>query len=250
MLYHRALSKSTHHRAVARFVVVLIVVLGVPLAGIAFYWLVTLPDVARLTSSNPSSTPLMEARMAEAREQGRALKRKWVWIPLSRISPHLKRAVIVAEDGAFYSHEGFDWEGIKEAAARNLEKGKLHRGGSTITQQLAKNLYLSSEKSLLRKAHEALITRTLEHQLTKSRILELYLNVVEWGRGIYGAEAAARHHFGKSAAALNLEEAVLLAAILPAPRQHDPIRITPSLSKRRQHILKWMRKRHLGGDRT
>jgi len=250
LLYHRALSKSTHHRAVARLVVVLIVVLGVPLAGIAFYWMVTFPDVGRLARNNPSSTALMEARMAEARERGRTLKRKWVWVPLSRISPYLKRAVIVAEDASFYSHGGFDWEGIKEAAAHNLERGKLHRGGSTITQQLAKNLYLSSEKSLLRKAHEAVITRTLEHQLTKSRILELYLNVVEWGQGIYGAEAAARHHFGKSAAALNLEEAVFLAAILPAPRQHDPIRVTPSLSKRRQHILRWMGKRYLGGDGT
>ncbi|MEC4669182.1 MAG: monofunctional biosynthetic peptidoglycan transglycosylase [Nitrospiraceae bacterium] len=250
MLYHRALSKSTHHRAVARLVVVLIVVLGVPLAGTAFYWMVTFPDVGRLARNNPSSTALMEARMAEARERGRTLKRKWVWVPLSRISPYLKRAVIVAEDASFYSHGGFDWEGIKEAAAHNLERGKLHRGGSTITQQLAKNLYLSSEKSLLRKAHEAVITRTLEHQLTKSRILELYLNVVEWGQGIYGAEAAARHHFGKSAAALNLEEAVFLAAILPAPRQHDPIRVTPSLSKRRQHILRWMGKRYLGGDGT
>ncbi len=250
MLYHRALSKSTHHRAVARLVLVLIVVLGVPLAGIAFYWMVTFPDVGRLARNNPSSTALMEARMAEARERGRTLKRKWVWVPLSRISPYLKRAVIVAEDASFYSHGGFDWEGIKEAAAHNLERGKLHRGGSTITQQLAKNLYLSSEKSLLRKAHEAVITRTLEHQLTKSRILELYLNVVEWGQGIYGAEAAARHHFGKSAAALNLEEAVFLAAILPAPRQHDPIRVTPSLSKRRQHILRWMGKRYLGGDGT
>ncbi|MEC4687614.1 MAG: monofunctional biosynthetic peptidoglycan transglycosylase [Nitrospirota bacterium] len=230
--------------------VVLIVVLGVPLAGIAFYWMVTFPDVGRLARNNPSSTALMEARMAEARERGRTLKRKWVWVPLSRISPYLKRAVIVAEDASFYSHGGFDWEGIKEAAAHNLERGKLHRGGSTITQQLAKNLYLSSEKSLLRKAHEAVITRTLEHQLTKSRILELYLNVVEWGQGIYGAEAAARHHFGKSAAALNLEEAVFLAAILPAPRQHDPIRVTPSLSKRRQHILRWMGKRYLGGDGT
>ena len=119
----------------------------------------------------------------------------------------------------------------------NLEAGEFRRGGSTITQQLAKNLYLSPERSLLRKAREALITRSLEHELTKPRILELYLNVAEWGHGIFGAEAAARHHFGKSAAELSIEEAALLAAILPSPRRYDPMRVTKYLRNRQQHIL-------------
>jgi len=161
-------------------------------------------------------------------------------MPLGRISPNLQRAVIVSEDASFYRHRGFDWQGIRDAATRNLDRGELQRGGSTITQQLAKNLYLSSEKNLMRKIHEALITRALEERLTKKRILELYLNVVEWGRGIYGAEAAARHHFGKSARDLSPAEAALLAAILPSPRRHDPLRVTPYLIKRQEQILRRM----------
>jgi monofunctional biosynthetic peptidoglycan transglycosylase len=157
---------------------------------------------------------------------------------MSRISAHLQRAVVVTEDALFFQHEGFDWEGIKDAAVHNLEAGEFKRGGSTITQQLAKNLYLSSERSLLRKAREALITRSLEHHLTKPRILELYLNVAEWGNGIFGAEAAARHHFGKPAADLTMEEAALLAAILPSPRRYDPLRVTKYLRKRQQLILR------------
>ncbi|HET8580646.1 MAG TPA: monofunctional biosynthetic peptidoglycan transglycosylase, partial [Nitrospiraceae bacterium] len=181
-------------------------------------------------------------RLSQAREHGQSSRPQWIWVPLSQISPALQRAVIVAEDASFYSHDGFDWEGLREAAVRNLGAGKLERGGSTITQQLAKNLYLSSEKRLLRKAREALITRALEQYLTKKRILEIYLNVVEWGRDVYGAEAAARHHFGKTANDLTMDEAALLAAILPAPRRHDPLEITPYIVKRQQHILRWMRK--------
>jgi monofunctional biosynthetic peptidoglycan transglycosylase len=161
-------------------------------------------------------------------------------MPLSRVSPHLQRAVIVAEDASFYRHHGFDWEGIRDAASRNWERGESRRGGSTITQQLAKNLYLSSDKNYLRKIHEAIITRVLEKRLTKRRILELYLNVVEWGQGIYGAEAAARHHFGKSAQDLEPAEAALLAAILPSPRRYDPLRITRFLTKRQQNIMRLM----------
>jgi monofunctional glycosyltransferase len=180
----------------------------------------------------------MDARAQDA--GGRIVRRQWAWVPLSRISPHLVRAVVAAEDASFFQHEGFDWQGIEHAAWRNLRAGSLERGGSTITQQLAKNLYLSSKKTLMRKANEALITRLLEHKLTKPRILELYLNVAEWGRGVYGAEAAARHHFGKSASALTREEAALLAAILPAPRHYDPLSKTRYLAVRQQQILRWM----------
>ncbi len=236
------MSKSTRRRRAALIIISLVLGIGLPLGVLAFVWLVTLPDVTVLERMNPTSTALMEARLAQARERGQPFRTQWVWVPLSRISPHLQRAVIVAEDASFFSHEGFDWEGIKEAAWHNLVAGEIRRGGSTITQQLAKNLYLSPERSLLRKAREALIARSLEHRLSKRRILELYLNVAEWGRGVYGAEAAARHHFGKSASDLTAEEAALLAAILPAPRRHDPLKVTASVTARQQRILRWMRK--------
>lgn len=210
------------------------------MVGLVLYWFVTNPNVSLLAKTNPPTTAFIESRRAEAGEKGRSFTLHRTWVPLKRISPYLTRAVIVAEDASFYQHNGFDWEGLKAAATRNLDKGELRRGGSTITQQLAKNLYLSSEKSLFRKAREALLTWQLEGALTKKRILELYLNVAEWGRGIYGAEAAARHHFDKSAADLTPEEAALLAAMLPSPRRYDPIRMTPYLAKRQQDILKLM----------
>lgn len=218
----------------------LLLAIAVPLALLGLVWLVMLPDVSALEQTNPSSTALMEVRQAQAREQGRSFKPRWTWVALSRMSPHLQRAVVAAEDASFFAHEGFDWEGIKDAALHNLEAGEMKHGGSTITQQLAKNLYLSSERSLFRKAREALIARSLEHRLSKKRILELYLNVAEWGRGVYGAEAAAQHHFGKPAKELTAEEAALLAAILPSPRRYDPLRKTTYLVRRQHRILHWM----------
>ena len=209
-------------------------------AGLLLYWYATLPDVAALARTNPSTTTFIESRKTEAAGKGRPFTLRWTWVPLARISPHLQKAVLAAEDAAFYRHKGFDWDGLKEALSRNLDKGELRRGGSTITQQLAKNLYLSPEKNLFRKAHEALLTWQLERALPKKRILELYLNVAEWGHGVFGAEAAARHHFGKSADDLSPGEAALLAALLPSPRQYDPLRLTPHLSKRQAQILKWM----------
>jgi monofunctional biosynthetic peptidoglycan transglycosylase len=190
-----------------------------------------------------TGTPISPPKMAPAVDaKGRPVKQVWIWVPLSRISWELQRAVIVAEDATFYQHHGFDWEGMRGAATRNWDRGELRRGGSTITQQLAKNLYLTPEKNLLRKIHEAAITRALEERLTKKRILELYLNVVEWGKGVYGAEAAAQHHFGKTAQDLGPEEAALLAAILPSPRRYDPLRVTPYLIRRQQQILSRMQK--------
>jgi len=223
-----------------RYTLYLLLVLVLAVAGLVSYWLVTLPDIAGLAKKNPSTSLLIEERRAEAAEKGQPFRPSWAWAPLARISPHLQRAVIVSEDASFYEHHGIDWEGLQEAITRNWEQGKLQRGGSTITQQLAKNLYLSSEKRLLRKAHEALIAWELERRLSKKRILELYLNVAEWGHGIFGAEAAARHHFEKSAAELTEEEAALLAALLPSPRRNDPIQYTPYLAKRQEEILYWM----------
>jgi monofunctional biosynthetic peptidoglycan transglycosylase len=232
--------KSNGAGARRRLLLAVVLFVVVPFCGLAWYWLLTFPDVADLARHNPGTTALMQARVAEATRQGSRLPLRWTWTPLVQISPHLQKAVVVAEDAAFFSHEGFDWQGIQEATVRNLKAGKLHRGGSTITQQLAKNLYLSSDKSLLRKAHEALLTRALERHLSKKRILELYLNVAEWGHGVYGAEAAAQHHFGKPARALTAEEAALLAAMLPSPRTYDPLQITRYLTVRQQQILRWM----------
>lgn len=197
--------------------------------------------MAALARANPSTTAFIESRKADATAKGRPFTLRWTWVPLSRMSPHLQKAVLVSEDASFYQHHGFDWEGMKDAFTRNWDKGRLRRGGSTITQQLAKNLYLSPEKNLFRKAHEALLAWQLERSLTKKRILELYLNTAEWGQGVYGAEAAARHHFGKSAGDVSPEEAALLAAMLPSPRRYDPLRLTPYLTKRQQAILKLMR---------
>lgn len=232
--------KSTGRSRIRRVLLWSTLLIGFPLGILMLSWFMTLPDVERLTRTNPTSSALMEARQTQAKEQGRSVKRQWMWVPLSRISPHLRHAVVAAEDASFFTHEGFDWEGIKDAAMHNLEAGEFKRGGSTITQQLAKNLYLSSERSLFRKAKEALITRELEHRLSKKRILELYLNVAEWGHGIYGAEAAAQHHFGKSAHELTSDEAAWLAAMLPSPRRYDPLRKTTFLTRRHEHILKWI----------
>ena len=234
--------KSTRRPLIARFIFWSTLLVGVPVGILAFAWLLTLPDVQSLARHNPTSTALIEYRQTMASKQGRAASKRWTWVPLTRISSNLQRAVIAAEDASFFNHEGFDWEGIRDAALYNLEAGEMKRGGSTITQQLAKNLYLSSERSMFRKAREALITRSLERHLTKERILELYLNVAEWGRGVYGAEAAARHHFGKSATELTLDEAAWLAAMLPSPQRYDPIRKTAALTKRHQRILRWIHK--------
>ena len=177
-------------------------------------------------SVNPSSTAFME----RAGQAGFEVRRQW--LPYERISIHLKRAVVTAEDARFLDHEGFDWDAIQRAMAKNEKRGKVVAGASTISQQLAKNLFLSGERSWLRKGEEAVITWMLEHTMSKRRILELYLNVAEWGEGVFGAEAAARHHFGVAASALTVEQAVYLAVILPSPRRYPPGRMTPYIASR------------------
>jgi len=179
------------------------------------------------SSFNPTSTAFMERYLEKP---GARLRQTWV--PYNRISEHLKRAVVAAEDAKFLDHEGFDWEAIQKAMLKNEQRGKVVAGASTISQQLAKNLFLSSSRSWLRKGEEAAITWMMERTLSKRRILELYLNVAEWGEGIFGAEAAARHHFGSSAAALTPGEAAWLAAILPSPRRYERGRETPYLAGR------------------
>jgi monofunctional biosynthetic peptidoglycan transglycosylase len=186
---------------------------------------------------NPSTTQFMDERVAELRERNPRAKLQQIWVPYDRISGNLKRAVIVAEDAKFADHEGFDLEGIQRAMERNRHRGQPVAGGSTISQQLAKNLLLSGERTYLRKAQEALITLMLESVMDKERIFELYLNVAEWGEGLFGCEAAARHYFGVSAAALSSEQAARLAAMLPRPRFYDRNRDTVYLANYSARIL-------------
>ena len=186
---------------------------------------------------NPESTAFMRMRLRELREERPDARLQYLWVPYASVSPHLKRAVIAAEDARFVEHDGFDWEGIRKAYEKNVREGEVVAGGSTITQQLAKNLFLSGERAFWRKAQEAAITVMLELIMDKRRILELYLNVIEWGDGVFGAEAAARYHFGVPAAELAPEQAARLAAMVPSPRRYGPGRNTPYLERRTATIL-------------
>ncbi|MBA4418599.1 MAG: monofunctional biosynthetic peptidoglycan transglycosylase [Syntrophus sp. (in: bacteria)] len=178
------------------------------------------PDISRLKKENPKKTAFMEYREEEWRHKGKRLVIQQKWAPLSRVSPLLIKAVLIAEDDKFWSHRGFDIDAMQKALEKDLKAKKLKFGGSTISQQLAKNLYLSPSKNPLRKIKEAVITWRLERALSKKRILELYLNVAEWGEGIFGIEAASRHYYGKPASTLNAEESARLAAVLPNPRRY------------------------------
>ena len=181
---------------------------------------------------NPSSSSFMEDRLEIIQEKRPDAELKYKWVDYGKISIHLKRAVIASEDAKFLDHEGFDWEGIQKAYEKNLKKGKIVAGGSTISQQLAKNLFLSTKRTPWRKAQEAVITLMLENILTKRRILEIYLNVIEWGNGVFGAEAAARHYYKTSAANLSQGQAARLAAMIPNPRFYDAHQYTRYLNRR------------------
>ena len=180
----------------------------------------------------PETSAFMERRLEALRAKDPKAKLRHQWVPYERISVHLKRAVVAAEDAKFLDHEGFDWEAIQKAMAKNEQRGRVVAGASTISQQLAKNLFLSGERSWARKGQEALITWMLEGAMPKRRILELYLNFAEWGEGVFGAEAAARHHFGIPASALGPEQASWLAAILPSPRRYGRGQVTPYSAER------------------
>ncbi|MGE5218462.1 MAG: monofunctional biosynthetic peptidoglycan transglycosylase [Chloroflexota bacterium] len=186
--------------------------------GAAYYLYATLPDVSVLRRKNPKSTALIDLRAEEYKRKGLRNPRQQIWVPYGAISEHLKKAILISEDAAFFSHKGIDVNELKAALKKDWETLSFSRGGSTITMQLAKNLYLNPSKNPLRKVREILIAHQLEQSLSKRRIFELYLNVVEWGRNVYGAEAATRYYFGKSAADLDPLEAATLAALLPSPR--------------------------------
>ena len=208
--------------------------------GCLSYTYLTSPDVRPLKTSNPTTTAFMEIRAAEARASGKPAKRVQRWVSYSHISPSLKRAVLVSEDDAFWQHEGVDYEQLQQSIEVDWARGQLVRGASTITQQLAKNLYLSPSKNPLRKLRELIIARRMEAELKKVRILELYLNVIEGGDGIYGVEAASRAYFSAPAASLGPTESALLAGAIVNPRMLNPAHPTPRLLRRQQIILQKM----------
>jgi monofunctional glycosyltransferase len=235
--------------------IVLLATVGIVL-GLITYQAIMYVRVTRLRNQNPSSTSLIEARIQEARDRGQQPVLTQIWVPLDRISPNLIRAVLAGEDTNFFSHNGFDyqaiqkaWEQAQQEAQKDAKKegdddpgwlpdtSNFKRGASTISQQLAKNLYLSSQRSFLRKGEEAVLTIFLEHNLSKRRILEIYLNVIEWGDGIYGAEAAAEHYFHKPASALSASEAAFLSAMIPNPRTVFNPQTNPRRLARRQRII-------------
>ncbi|HEX9985939.1 MAG TPA: monofunctional biosynthetic peptidoglycan transglycosylase [Thermoanaerobaculia bacterium] len=216
------------------------------IVAVLLLWLgwevVTFPDVEKLAKEPPKTTAFMEQRREELRDAGKDDTIQYRWVPYGRISPNLRRAVLVAEDNSFYEHEGVDTEAVKEAFERNWKRGKISHGGSTITQQLAKNLYLSPSRNPLRKVREYFIARSLEKNLSKKRILELYLNVVEMGERVYGAEAASRFYFDKPAASLTPSQAALLGGCLPNPRIMNPGKPNKRLRARQRMILSRMRR--------
>ena len=239
------------------------------------YELVTFPSISSLRTENPITTSMIEHRLSEARSEGREQRKFMVWTPIEQISPHLQRAVLAGEDSRYFEHNGFDWEAIEKAWDEAVKEGEkeareeceadaktngtpkvdckpseddwippmpsFKRGASTITQQLAKNLYLSEDRNFLRKGREAAYTYFLERSLSKKRILEIYLNVIEWGDGVYGAEAASRRYFNKSASNLTREEAAFLAAMIPSPLNvFHPIKNRKRVNRRQRVLLRYM----------
>ena len=210
------------------------------IAAVVVYQFWILGNVVWWNWFNPSTTAFMEERLDVMQRRNPRAVLRHQWVAYERISIHLKRALIVAEDAKFLDHDGFDWEAIQKAYEKNLKKGKVVAGGSTISQQLAKNLFLSGRRTPWRKAEEALITLMIENLMSKRRIFEIYLNIIEWGDGVFGAQAAARYYFGTSASQLTPEQAARLAAMVPRPRFYDKVRQTPLLERRTGIILERM----------
>ena len=203
----------------------------------ALIYILWLPDVAKLKKTNPATTAYMQLRQHQAEKSGKKFVKKMTWVNLKGISEHLIHAAIIAEDDTFYLHKGIDWQQMRIAVKINLQKRRFAYGGSTITQQVARNLYLSPSKNPLRKIKEMIIARMLESKLGKKRILEIYLNIAEWGKGIFGAEAASQAYFNKPASDLNPEEAAALVSVLPSPRRWNPAMPTRYIERRKRNIL-------------
>ncbi len=222
-----------------RFISILVIALAGFVAFNILY-----PDVSSLKKQNPKKTAFMKYREREWEQAGKKYKVNQKWVPLNAISPFLIKAVLIGEDDKFWQHEGFDYEAMQKAIEKDIKEKKFKLGGSTISQQLTKNLYLSPSKNPIRKFREAIITYRMEKAISKKRILELYLNIAEWGdRGIFGIEAASRHYYGKSAAMLNPEESARLASVLPNPRKFDPLGSSKYVQNRSRLIYNIMVKR-------
>ena len=237
----RTLPPPPMHRRIPRAVLAAFAAV-LPIAGYAVYVWTGLPprsEVRALATRNPGETGLMRQRAAETRRKGGKPRVVQAFVPLSRVSRFLIQAVVAAEDQRFFGHEGVDWEALQESLETNVERGRVARGGSTITQQLAKNLFFDTGRTLTRKLRELIVTRWMEEDLKKTRILTLYLNVIEWGDGIYGCEAAAFHWYGKSAQDLRPVEAAGLAAMIPNPRRINP-GVSPARHERATRRVLWL----------
>jgi monofunctional glycosyltransferase len=219
----------------------ILVLIAALVASIGLYFIY--PDVAKLKKVSPKKTAFMEYREKEWQNQGKKKKIVQQWVPLSQIPPYVIKAVIIAEDDKFWTHEGFDYEAMQKAVEKDIKKRKFALGGSTISQQLAKNLYLTPSKNPVRKIKEAILTWRLERNLSKKRIIELYLNCVEWGDGLFGIEAAARHYFSKDVSELTAQEAARLAAVLPNPIRFNPTGTSKYVESRADRIYEIMVKR-------
>ncbi len=222
-----------------------VVLLTLAVVGAAGALWLSLPDVEPLARANPATTAFIELRRERAEKRHVPFRLRWKWRRLDQISPYLRHAVIHAEDARFWQHDGVDWEAVLEAAEQNWEERSLGRGASTITQQVAKNLYLSPSRSPVRKLREYLIARRLERHLTKRRLLEIYLNIAEWGDGVFGAEAAAERWYGCSAAALSPVQAARLAVALPSPRRFSTAHRSATLERKAERLLRAMRRDRL-----
>lgn len=221
------------------------------------YELITFPSISKLRTENPVTSSMIEYRLSEAQKEGKEPRKYMIWQPIEQISPNLQRAVLAGEDSRFFEHHGFDWDAINKAWEEAQKEGEkeakaegdydpndwippmpsFKRGASTVTQQLAKNLYLSEDRNFLRKGREAVYTYFLERELNKKRILEIYLNVIEWGDGVYGAEAASRVYFNKSASQLSPKEAAYLSAMIPSPLNVFNPKKNPKRVVRRQNAI-------------
>jgi monofunctional biosynthetic peptidoglycan transglycosylase len=232
--------KGSARSRLTRAAVALLLLAALAAGGLAALW-VTLPDPAPLARETPRTTALIEQRRAEARARRRPFAVRQTWVGLDRVSPRLVEAVLLSEDANFFGHAGLDWEAIRLAAEHDLKERRFARGASTVTQQLAKNLWLGQEKTLWRKLKEAILAAKLERALSKRRVLALYLNVVELGDGVFGVEAGARHRFGVAAQGLSTAQAVVLASMLPAPRRADLANPSRWLRSRSRRLLDRMR---------
>lgn len=223
-----------------KFKIALLVLLAAGIIDVGRYFFY--PDISDLKEIRPIPTAFMEYRQNEWAQNHRDIRMEYKWVTFSQISPNVIKAVLIGEDDKFWNHDGFDVEGMEQALERSLKRGSV-AGGSTISQQLSKNLYLSPSKNPVRKLKEAIITWRIENTLSKRRILEIYLNIAEWGDGIFGIEAAARHYYHKSAACLSGREAARLAAVLPNPIKYDPTGNQKYVKNRSKIIYKIMQRR-------